>query len=466
MTRQFFLVALAGVALVAAGPAIARKKPEPPPPAPAPVIPQVRSGDAAIDAYYFYDRSGAPLWLASEGGRAAAARVAEILRRAPIDGLAEGPVLAAGVEAAILGGTLDDDARISLAWLKYVKALKAPVAGIEYGDPALVLKAPTAKQLLGEIAAAPSPIAQVDKIASVNTFYSTLRDAALANGTQSDPHVRATLDRLRAIPASGKVIVVDTATQRMLMVENGAVVDSMKIIVGKVQTPTHNIASTINYVTLNPYWNIPHDIVQRRVAPLVLKRGVAYLKAARYVTTEKWGVGAALIDPTSVDWKAVAAGEAKAFLRQLPGQNNMMGKMKFGFVNSADIFLHDTPRKSLFDKAKRDLSMGCVRLEHAERLARWILGTEPVTSDDAPEQQVVVAGGIPVFTTSLTANVDGGQIVYAEDLYGIDQPTSALATAEPATAPSAEPAAVPATVTAEVPASDPTSGPDADDGTF
>ncbi|MGH6658772.1 MAG: L,D-transpeptidase family protein, partial [Sphingomicrobium sp.] len=234
-------------------------------------------------------------------------------------------------------------------------------------------------------------------------------------------------------------------------------VDTMKIIVGKVNTPTYNIAGTINYVTLNPYWNIPHDIVHRRVAPLVLKRGVAYLKAARYVTTEKWGVGAALIDPESVDWKAVAAGEAKAYLRQLPGQNNMMGKMKFGFVNSADIFLHDTPKKGLFGKARRDLSMGCVRLEHAERLAGWILGTEPVTGDDAPEQQVPVAGGIPVFTIALTANVDAGKIVYAEDLYGFDRPATALAAADPA--------ADTAAVSVSVPAENPVSGPDADDGT-
>ncbi|MGH6783628.1 MAG: hypothetical protein ACREBP_03295, partial [Sphingomicrobium sp.] len=190
MAPHFFLAALAGVVLVAAGPADARKKPEPAPaPAPAPVVPQVRTGDAAVDAYYFYDRSGAPLWLASDGGRQAAARVADILRRAPIDGLAEGPVLAAGVEAAITGGTLDDDALISLAWLKYVKALKAPVAGVEYGDPALALKPPTAKQVLGEVVSVPSPLVHVDQVASVNPFYSTLREAALAGGTGADSQV-------------------------------------------------------------------------------------------------------------------------------------------------------------------------------------------------------------------------------------------------------------------------------------
>jgi hypothetical protein len=418
------------VAALAATPAAARKPPEPPP-APAPVIPQVRTGDAAIDAYYYYDRKGAPLWLASESGKQAAVRVAEVLKRAPIDGLAEGPALAAIVEAAIAGGTLDDDARISLAWVKYVRALKAPVANIEFGDPALALRPPTAKDVLTALAAAPSMLAEVDKVAAVNPFYSTLRDAALANGASADPFVRGTLDRLRALPAKGKVILVDTATQRMMMIEDGQVVDTMKVIVGRARTPTPNIAGTIHYVTLNPYWNIPLDVVKKSIAPLVLKRGIGYLKAARYVTTDKWGVAAQPVDPASIDWKAVAAGEADAYVRQLPGPNNMMGKMKFGFVNSTDIFLHDTPRKKLFDKAVRNLSMGCVRLEAADRLAAWLLGSAPVLGDDAPEQQANVALGVPVYTLALTANVDGGKLVYAEDVYGYDKPGQALAAAAP-----------------------------------
>src|SRR4051812_13950061 len=118
---KFIAVALAGAAFAAA-PADARKK-APPPPPPAPVIPQVSSGDAAVDAYYFYDRAGAPIWFRDDAGRQAAARVAEILDRAPIDGLNKGPALAATVRTAIAGGTLSDDAAVSLAWLKYVRAL-------------------------------------------------------------------------------------------------------------------------------------------------------------------------------------------------------------------------------------------------------------------------------------------------------------------------------------------------------
>jgi len=217
---RHFLIAAALAGAVFAAPVDARKK-APPPPPPAPVIPQAHSGDAAIDAFYFYDRSGTPIWLRDDAGRQAAAKVAEILDRAPIDGLIEGPALAATVRSAIAGGTLNDDAAISIAWLKYVRALKAPVSGVQFGDAHLMLAQPTAKQALSELLAAPSMLVHVSQVAAVNPLYSTIREQALASGLASDPRVRATLDRLRLLPATGKVILVDVASAQLWMLENG-----------------------------------------------------------------------------------------------------------------------------------------------------------------------------------------------------------------------------------------------------
>ena len=156
-----------------------------------------------------FPRIFSPLYVNLVSAGEASGALPEILKRAPIDGLADGPVLAAAVEAAILRGTLDDDAAISLAWLKYVRALKAPVSGVEYGDGTLVIKPPTAKQTLSEALAAPSLVSHVTQVAAVNPFYATLRDAALVGNTGSDPHVRGTLDRLRLIPSKGKLIIVE-----------------------------------------------------------------------------------------------------------------------------------------------------------------------------------------------------------------------------------------------------------------
>ena len=411
-------VAAAGLALCVAGPADARKKPPPPPP-PAPVIPQVQSGDAGVDAFYFYDRAGAPVWLRDEAGRQAAAKVAEILDRAPIDGLTEGPTLAAAVRAAIAGGTLGDDAAISVAWLKYVRALKAPVIGVQFGDKALMPTLPTAKQELSTLLAAPSMPVHVSQVAAVNPLYSTLRDQAAASGAASDPRVHATLDRLRLLPATGRAILVDVASAELWMLEGGQAVDSMKVVVGKTSSPTPLLAGTIHYVTFNPYWHILDEVARRKVAPIVVRRGVSYLKAAKYDTVASW-TDPQPVDPKTIDWKAVAAGDEHVFIRQRPGVNNMMGAVKFSFENDDDIFLHDTPHKELFAKDQRTLSLGCIRLEHADRLAQWLLGRDAAPPSDAPEQHVQINEGVPVYVTYLTAAVADGQLAYAKDVYGLD----------------------------------------------
>jgi murein L,D-transpeptidase YcbB/YkuD len=387
----------------------------------------------AVDSFYT-SRPGAVVWFRSADTRAAAAKLPALLRRAEIDRLADLPALAAGVEAAIASGQAADERIISAAWVAYVQELKAPVPGVHYGDPALTLHAPSADTILAEAARAPSLMAHVDQIAAVNPLYSKLRDAAQAQGSASDLRVRASLERLRMIPATGRAILVDPASARLWMLEDGRAIDSMKVIVGKTKSPTTMMAGTIHYITYNPYWNIPDDVARTVVAPLVIKRGVKYLKAARYVTAEGFGQKAELVDAATIDWKAVRDGSAPVHLRQLPGENNMMGSMKFGFVNDYDIFLHDTPRKKLFEKDRRTLSMGCIRLEQADRLARWMLGREPEAPSSDPEQHVQLEKGVPVFVSYLTASVEDGKLAYAEDVYGLDPAVELASTAPAATA--------------------------------
>jgi L,D-transpeptidase YcbB len=386
------------------------------------------SAEEGVDLFYAA-RAEAPVWLKDGVSRAAAAKLPAILRNATLGGLSNGPALAARVEAAIAAGDARDDKTISAAWVQYVRALRSPVEGVSFGDPALKPATPTAQAVLGEAVQAPSLSAYVDQLAAVNPLYSAVRDAALSQGMIDDPHVRATLDRLRLIPAKGRAIVVDAATQQMWMLEDGHPVDSMKVIVGKTTSPTPLLAGTIHYVTFNPYWHILDEVAQRKVAPVVIKRGVSYLKAARYETVSDWGPNSEPVDPASVDWKAVAAGTSTVHIRQLPGANNMMGAVKFWFENDFSIFLHDTPHKELFAKSKRNLSLGCVRLEHAARLAQWLLGRDGSAEGNAPEQNVQLEKGVPVFITYLTANVVNGQLAFADDVYGLDAKPVSVASA-------------------------------------
>lgn len=386
--------------------------------------------DPAVD-YHYAARPGLLIWLKDESTKAAARKVAETLRGARLDGLPDHDALAQLVEGAIRSGDPAGDKAISNAWVKFVRAWRAPVGGVHFGDPALQLKPPVASELLTDAAA--DPAAQVARLSAANPFYVALRDASAADGTDRDPRVRATLERLRLIPATGRAIVIDVASAHLWALDDGHTAETMKVIIGKPKSPSVLMAGTIHYVTFNPYWNIPGDVAQRSIAKLVLKRGTKYLKAARYETWSAVGTKGEKVDPDGLDWQAVAEGTAPAFIRQLPGANNMMGAMKFGFVNDYDIFLHDTPRRALFAKPNRMLSMGCVRLENAAALARW-MGKDPDSVGDAPEQHVALEKGVPVYITSLTATALDGKVAFAEDVYGIDRPAQATAAAASATA--------------------------------
>jgi murein L,D-transpeptidase YcbB/YkuD len=388
-------------------------------------------GAGAAVANFYAARRNAPLWF--EGGRAGAAAVEllSILRRAPVDGLASGPQLAGQIEraiSAVRGGDpramAEAERLMSAAWVVYVQALRAPTPGMIYGDPSVPSAVPQASIILRDAGRAPSLAAYLASVSSVNPTYAALREAAVAEaqrtGSAPSPRLLANLDRARAIPAEGRFILVDAAAQRLWMYENGRVGDSMKVIVGKPKYATPMIASMIHYATLNPYWHVPEHLVREMIAVNVVKQGPAYLKRQGYQVVSDYSDGAEVLSPASVNWKAVAAGTAMVKMRQLPGPTNSMGTIKFPFANGEGIYMHDTPDKDLFAQAQRTLSNGCVRLEDAPRLARWLMGSDPQAAGPAPEQTVRLPKGVPIYITYLTASPNGGELTYVDDVYGRD----------------------------------------------
>lgn len=198
------------------------------------------------------------------------------------------------------------------------------------------------------------------------------------------------------IPQRGRYVLVDAASARLYMMENGRVRDSMKVIVGKPETPTPALSSVIHYATVNPYWHVTPDMAKTLIAPRVLAEGDAYLTGRGYEVVTGWGRDAKVLPPESVDWKAVAAGKAEVYVRQRPGPANSLGHFKFDLPDGDGIYLHDTPKKELFAQDQRNLSHGCVRLEDAERLARWLLGSEPRVASSTPEQHILLPQSVPV----------------------------------------------------------------------
>jgi murein L,D-transpeptidase YcbB/YkuD len=379
---------------------------------------------------FYESRGNMPIWFRAGPRSDAATQFLSILHRSPIDGFAEGPRVVAGLQHAIreaqFGGPpamLHADRLLSTVWVRYAQAIRSPSKGVLYGTDEIAQ--PTAVDvILRETATAPSLAQHLRAESDVNPVYAQLRDAAwnLARMTGGvvESRVAANLDRARAFPSKGRFVVVDLASQQLFMFEDGQVRDSMKVIVGKRDQQTPMIASVIHYATLNPYWNVPDDMVQSLIARNVLQQGTSYLHARGYDVVLNRSAGAPRLSPDKVDWNAVAHGRERIFVRQKPGPANSMGNFKFQFANALAIYLHDTPQKDLFNSSTRTLSSGCVRLENAPRFAHWLLGREPVAPSSAPEQHVQLAAGVPVFLTYLTVRSDGAQLTFTDDVYGLD----------------------------------------------
>lgn len=385
-------------------------------------------------------QSGAPFlggsaWFAG-GQPQAALGLIELLESIEIVGINPLHVNLRELQRAVRGAqgnpamAAQADRLLNQAFVRYVAALRATPASNEWTivDREAVAARPSPMTLLRSAAASGSLDSFIETMPWMHENYAGLRRALLDAERRRDrataARLRLNLDRLRLLPGTTpqRYVLVNTAAQRLYMYENGKVVDWMRVVVGKASQPTPMMAALIRYTAVNPYWNLPSDLVAERIAPNVVKLGLPYLREKGYVVLSDWGPNAKRVDPSTVDWKAVLAGRTEIRVRQNPGPANAMGRMKFMFPNKAGVYLHDTPNKELLDEPARLLSAGCVRLEDAPRLARWLYGRPlKVTAGMKPEQKVELERPVPVYLAYLTAVTSGNQTVFYDDIYGRDR---------------------------------------------
>ena len=382
------------------------------------------SQDESVDAFYLA-RANRPLWLT--GTRKQAQILLDILRTSDADGIALDRNRIASLEQALRSVTranIDQtDRRFTDAFVDYVRNVRRLKNDATiWVDPELRPSLVFPRSFLNEAAAASSLETYLTEMRWMNPIYADLRRAILAGSGKRD-ELALNLDRARALPAgSGRYVIVNAAAAQLTMVEGRKAVGSMRVVVGKPIYPTPTMAALIRFTSLNPVWNVPPDLAAERIAPNVVKDGKAYLKFKGYQLLSSWDDDATVVRPDSVNWAAVAAGRQEVRIRQLPGPANAMGKMKFMFPNALGIYLHDTPDKQLLSEASRMFSGGCVRLEDAPRLARWLYDGKPPSTDAAtPEQRVDLPAPVPVFLTYLTAVPDEGGITYYPDVYHRDR---------------------------------------------
>ena len=409
---------------------------------PAPALRTEIANRAGSDLREFYrPRAGRPLWQGEDGTLSPAAfALLDLVESAELDGLDPRKLKARALASALRKVEDDPTAKnlgqaeitLSRTLVAYVKAMRQLRRTLmTYASADLAPVVPTSGAVLQAAARAPSLEKYIAGVGWMHPLYGQLR-RVVASGS-ADPEQRAVivanLERLRAIPANpaSRYVLIDAAGARLWMYENGRVVDSMKVVVGKADNQTPLIAGHLRNAILNPYWNVPVDLARARIATNVLDKGIGYLKAGGYQVMSDWTDNARPIDPSTVDWHAVARGTQEVRVRQLPGSDNFMGKVKFEFPNDLGIYLHDTPDKDLMHKDERQASSGCVRLEDAPRLGRWLLRKPLPRRVTEVERRVNLPEAVPVYITYLTAMPANDKITFNPDPYGRDGATLALA---------------------------------------
>ena len=439
----FGKLAIAAAALTAAMPTAASAESAPTAVQAAPARRQ------SVDDFY-RGRNDYPFWLAANAGDAAD-QLLNLLATARLDGLDPEKYHVTELQQAVAAArsgkkklVAETDHALSEAFASYVADLRQdPGVGLTYVDTALKPTPPTPLASLLTAAIAPSLSDYVHNMGWMHPFYGQLRDAlANHNYTTDQQHdlLALNLERVRVLPAGRqRYVLVNAAQQRLYMYEDGKPVDSMVVVVGKPKWPTPMLAAYIRYAALNPYWYVPSDLAGEDVGQYVVKFGLKYLDDYGYEIVSDWAPDATIIDPKTIDWKGVVDGKVDVMIRQKPGPKNFMGRMKFMFPNQFGVYLHDNPRRELFLKSARFFSGGCVRLEDAARLGRWLFGRDLDWQSAGTEQPVPLAQPVPVYITYLTALPDGTSIAYYDDVYGRDSPKLATASGAKVEATTAKP---------------------------
>ena len=234
------------------------------------------------------------------------------------------------------------------------------------------------------------------------------------------------LERLRWIPGTieDDYLIVNIPEYKLHVIENNKLLWETNVVVGKEAKRTSIFRGNIARIILNPYWNIPNSIINEEILPK-LQQNKNYLESNNMEVLS----GDKVIDATKIDWSKYTK-NIPFLIRQKPGLENALGKMKFLFPNNFNIYLHDTPAKELFNQGRRDFSHGCIRVENPKKLALYLLEKNRGWNADKVDQVlkttqetgIAIKPKMPVYIVYFTAWVDSNnQLNFRNDIYNLDE---------------------------------------------
>ncbi|HLO80362.1 MAG TPA: L,D-transpeptidase family protein [Chitinophagaceae bacterium] len=218
--------------------------------------------------------------------------------------------------------------------------------------------------------------------------------------------IAVNMERCRWLPneTSKDYLFVNIPQFKLVAMEDDSIVFDCNVVVGTATNKTVIFRGDMKYVVFSPYWNVPQSIINKEILP-AMKRNPKYL------------------EKHNMEYNG-------GKIRQKPGPNNSLGLVKFLFPNSFNIYLHDTPSKSLFKEDKRAFSHGCIRVSEPYELAQYLLRNDPswtpekitTAMNSGKEQYVTLKKTVPVYLVYFTAFVDPrGKLNFRDDIYARDQ---------------------------------------------
>jgi murein L,D-transpeptidase YcbB/YkuD len=236
------------------------------------------------------------------------------------------------------------------------------------------------------------------------------------------------MERWRWLPEDlgERHIRVNIANYNLEARNRGVVERTHQVIVGRDYRQTPVFSNNIRYMIVNPWWETPSSIARKDKIP-AFQQNPEKVRELGFDVLDRDGN---LLDSDKINWGAYSTNYFPLRLRQRPGPLNALGQVKIMFPNPHDVYLHDTASRELFAKTDRAFSSGCVRVQNALELAKWLLEKNPdhdLTSiasvaASGKETRINMVKPVPVHILYFTVIIDAnGKPVYLNDLYNRDQ---------------------------------------------
>ncbi len=335
-----------------------------------------------------------------------------------------------------------NDVRLTYLYMQLASDLADGVSDLAQADPLWHIQQPEAFDPAAHLtkAIASGDVAQsLEALKPDNPEYRALRDllakyrkagpdgqpSGATDGSSAEQvrQIALNLERWRWLPRGrgARHIVVNIPAFRLDAWQDGRPALSMRVVVGKKDSQTPIFDDQMTHVVFSPYWNVPPGIAAEETLPSVM-RDPSFLERTNMEVLDARGK---IVDAESIDPERPQAYR----FRQRPGSGNSLGLVKFMFPNQFNVYLHDTPADSLFARASRSFSHGCVRVEDPQALAEFVLRDSPEWTSEkiveamnsGEERTVKLRQPIPVHIGYWTVDVaPDGRIEFKPDIYGVD----------------------------------------------